>query len=35
MKHVESNEQAFTRSGMILGLVAYMAVVVLIAWVFC
>lgn len=33
-KQVTSNEQTFTHSGMLLGLVAYLAVVCLIAWVF-
>lgn len=33
-KQVVSNEQAFTKSGMLLGLIAYLAVACLIAWVF-
>jgi hypothetical protein len=33
-KQVASNEQSFTKSGMLLGLVAYLAVVCLIGWVF-
>ncbi len=33
-KQVPSNEQTFTKSGMLLGLIAYLAVICLIAWVF-
>lgn len=35
IKHVEVSDPVFTRGGMLLGLVAYIAVGLLIAWVFC
>lgn len=34
MKKQVSNEQTFTKSGMLLGFIAYLAVAGLIAWVF-
>lgn len=34
-QHIESNEQTFTKSGMVLGLVAYLLVAWMIIWVFC